>query len=390
MLSFIRAIKSYLLLLIREKIIQLGLIIIGFALLGSGIVFLVEAGQPHTFYKNFFDAFWWAIVTITGVGYGDLYPVTTLSRIFACFLMFGGITLTSLLSGTVASIIVERKLKEDKGLETINAKRHIIICGWNKQIDHLLAELSQLYGELNEGIVLVNEMSSEEISMLRARFPGLKLRYVRGDFVSELILKKASAVSARTAIIMADASKGSMLPNADEKTVLAALTLKSLNPNLIISAELIEAKNEQHLKRAGVDNIIVYGEYNSYLLAASTKAVGFTKAVRQLLSSLGGNKLDVVEIPNQFIGRTFAELATYFLSSDKGILIGLRSQEKKIELKDILADDSSAIDAFIKRKFAEAEIDLNQEQGEEIQIRLNPGKGYIIKESDSALVISQA
>ena len=101
----------------------------------------------------------------------------------------------------------------------------------------------------------------------------------------------------------------------------------------------------------------------------------------------GTHSLSRREVPSHFVGKTFKELSDYFLQANKGVLIGFLSQEKKMDLADMLADDSSAIDAFIKRKFQEAEIDLSEEQKEELQIKLNPGGEYVIKDTDVAFVV---
>jgi len=52
------------------------------------------------------DALWWSIVTITTVGYGDLYPVTTLARITGAFVMFAGVGIIGALASILASILV--------------------------------------------------------------------------------------------------------------------------------------------------------------------------------------------------------------------------------------------------------------------------------------------
>ena len=52
------------------------------------------------------DALWWGIVTITTVGYGDFYPVTTLGRITAVFVMFAGIGIIGALASILASVLV--------------------------------------------------------------------------------------------------------------------------------------------------------------------------------------------------------------------------------------------------------------------------------------------
>lgn len=57
---------------------------------------------------SFPDALWWAFVTVTTVGYGDLSPVSGVGRVLAVFLMLGGIALLGVVTGTVASWIVDR------------------------------------------------------------------------------------------------------------------------------------------------------------------------------------------------------------------------------------------------------------------------------------------
>jgi voltage-gated potassium channel len=58
--------------------------------------------------RNFGDALWWAIVTITTVGYGDHYPITLLGRAVAVGLMIGGITLLGVITAALASWLIEQ------------------------------------------------------------------------------------------------------------------------------------------------------------------------------------------------------------------------------------------------------------------------------------------
>ncbi|TQK18617.1 voltage-gated potassium channel [Microbacterium sp. SLBN-154] len=80
----------------------LTIIIAGLAVLDA------ERGQPGSNIETFGEALWWAIVTITTVGYGDFYPVTDLGRLIAFALMLGGIALIGVVTATLASWIVER------------------------------------------------------------------------------------------------------------------------------------------------------------------------------------------------------------------------------------------------------------------------------------------
>lgn len=63
--------------------------------------------------RNFGDAVWWAISTITTVGYGEFYPVTFAGRMIAVLLMVGGISLIGTITASVAAWIVDRVAQED-------------------------------------------------------------------------------------------------------------------------------------------------------------------------------------------------------------------------------------------------------------------------------------
>ena len=80
--------------------------------LGATGVFVFEAGQNPSV-DSFGDAIWWAIVTTTTVGYGDVSPVTTEGRIVAVLLMIVGIGFIGVFTATVASFFIEQGTQND-------------------------------------------------------------------------------------------------------------------------------------------------------------------------------------------------------------------------------------------------------------------------------------
>jgi voltage-gated potassium channel len=86
---------------LMERLGTAGLYAGGLLITCSLVVKWVE--PPSSGYATYGDAFWWGFVTITTVGYGDLTPVTTVGRIAAICLMFGGVALLGVLAGTLAS-----------------------------------------------------------------------------------------------------------------------------------------------------------------------------------------------------------------------------------------------------------------------------------------------
>ncbi len=77
------------------------------------------------------DSFWWALVTVTTIGYGDIIPHTVFGRLIALFLMFAGIGTLSFLTAAIASFLVRGDGWQQIRLRRF--KRHIIICGLDKR-----------------------------------------------------------------------------------------------------------------------------------------------------------------------------------------------------------------------------------------------------------------
>lgn len=77
----------------------------------------VNAGE----FKSFWDGIWWAVVTVTTVGYGDLYPTSVSGRIVGIVLMLAGIGFLAVLTATVASLFVKADRVDESGeiLETL-------------------------------------------------------------------------------------------------------------------------------------------------------------------------------------------------------------------------------------------------------------------------------
>jgi voltage-gated potassium channel len=87
----------------------------------SSIAILQVEDDPNSNIKNAEDALWWAYVTITTVGYGDKFPVTTEGRIIAAFLMTTGVGLFGTFTGFLASwFVAEKKIEDKKDDETVS------------------------------------------------------------------------------------------------------------------------------------------------------------------------------------------------------------------------------------------------------------------------------
>ena len=108
----------------RENFDRVLLVIIILLLFSSITYSVVEE-------RTLIDSFWWTIVTVTTVGYGDIAPTTVPGRLVALINMIVGVGVLAILSASLASILVSKKIKEDLGMSSYSLENHIILCEWN-------------------------------------------------------------------------------------------------------------------------------------------------------------------------------------------------------------------------------------------------------------------
>jgi len=377
----------------RENLHRQAIIYLLIVLIFGTLVYFFEKPSGESLYKNIWDGIWWGFVTISTTGYGDKFPVTILGRVTGIIIMLSGMVVTVIISGTIASILVDRKLKEGQGLQKLNLTGHIVLCGWNSNGDKILEGFQTLAARTKSKIpvVLVNELSIETLNDLQFSYTTkhLTIDIVRGKFTQEQVLDKANISKAQSVIILADHSADNTLANADERTILAVYTVANLNPSAHISVEILNKQNEQHLKNTSVENIIVTGDFNSFLLVHSAVNPGIPQAAKEIMNLSYGNMLSSETIPSEYIGKTFGDTFSFFKTKKNRMLVGIISSSKKLSIDDFLSEDPSSIDEFIKRKFAEAERDYFADTGGKTQTILNPDWNYVIGANDHALIIGE-
>jgi voltage-gated potassium channel len=378
------SITSFIQTLHRERIFLLLLAVALVIFLGALGFSLAEPSQA-TWYDRFGRGAWWAIVTLTTVGYGDVYPVTVVGRLVGVVIMLGGVVTVSLVTATVASVFIERKFRREKGLEATKATQHILILGWPEDgvalVDQLLKRLPAAIP-----VVLVNKLPPEQMDALRDKYPTQGLEYLWGDYSREEILLKANVRGAIKAIILADRQPEETAAQVDQRTLYTALTLKAIHPKIRILAELLRAENRAYLERAGADEILIRGQYDSSLMAGAVASPGLFRIFTMLLT--GDNQsLWAVEVPGRFHGRPLKELVKHLQDNHQAILIAVYSEGKNLSMEDLLSDEPSPIDDFIRRKFAETKM-THLLGRTKVEVQINPAGDQIIAANQYAVVIA--
>ncbi|WP_350005897.1 potassium channel family protein [Pseudarthrobacter sp. WHRI 8279] len=108
---------------------------------GALAVLDVEQSAPDAKIVTFGDALWWAMTTITTVGYGDMYPVTPIGRMVAAALMMSGIAVLGVVTASIASWLVQRV--EDTAEAVSEAEEPV-----RAEVADLAAEIASLRREI--------------------------------------------------------------------------------------------------------------------------------------------------------------------------------------------------------------------------------------------------
>jgi len=379
-LNFIETLKS----IFSRTIFRIFLSLALLTVLAATLVFHFEGVENPGEYTGLWDSVWWTLVTVFTVGYGDIRPITTGGRVIGILVMVSGVILVSLITATISSILVTKKIREEQGLESINFEDHIIICGWNNRAETIIETFFQLAKQKPPKIILVNELPEDEINSILDRFSKNKVKFIRGDYTRNAPLERAGIKDAKTIILLPNLFQYEAL-DADEKTLLATLNIKSTYPKKKVIAFIMNAENEIHVKRARADEVIVSDQFVDYFVAGNALEPGMSNIVPKLLSAKSDHRLSTVAIPSRFRGKTFAEVAQFFKNQHHMVALGILAEVESIGIGDFLSSDSSHLDAFIERKLKEAGKTLGEEN--KTIVNLNPEDGYIIRENEKAIVL---
>ncbi len=291
------------------------LVFIGMSLLllsAIGILFL----EPGDQFKTFSDALWWAVVTTTTVGYGDIYPKTLAGRGIAILLMTLGIGTMGGITAKLADVFIAVKRRKERGEVVAEYENHLVICGWNEKTKEIVNQI------LNENVKYKRMVLVADVD--RDPFPeDARIHFVSGKMENKEILEKAGIPTANAAIVLNKQGN-------DAETVLTILNIENLNPNIYTIAEITDRKHEVHLKNANIDEIIINNDINSQLLVRSALYGGTSKVVKDLLSNEQGNEIYMWEVDAEEAGKNFFELFLQYKQQQDIILIGIKRGQEVI------------------------------------------------------------
>lgn len=300
----------------------LGIVVV----LGGVSFFLVEVrSNPQV--NTVSDGIWWALVTVTTVGYGDITPATIpLGRIIAGVVMILGMFTLALFAGIVSSTLLRVliSLRGDQ-FRMSNYTNHIVVLGYDHGCQLLLgALLQETDSSENELVVFA---PGERPPELPAEFI-----WVNGNPSKESELDKIRLTHAKTAIVVA--SRQMEPSQTDATTIMNIFTLRSYMASratkgeqrkqpLYVVAEILDPENVAHATTAGANEVIETTRLGFSLMAHAALVPG-SGTIMAKVASAGAHSLYISENPacNEV---TFGQLTDHLHNTFDVILLGVRN-----------------------------------------------------------------
>ena len=221
----------------------------------SILIYVMEANNPDSPVKTMFEAFYWSIVTISTVGYGDVVPITYEGRVVALVVIFSGIAVLAFTTSLVVSAFTEKidEIKEIKTVEDITKlKNFYLICGYESLAQDVARKL-QKHGNS----IIILDTDAQRIST--AKKDGFTaLQYDPGEVQSYKKLHLNIEKQVKAVLCLRE---------DDVANVYTALTVRSLSKDIHILSLLMENSNRKKLEYVGINKLV----YPQELIGLITK-----------------------------------------------------------------------------------------------------------------------
>ncbi|XP_045926563.1 calcium-activated potassium channel subunit alpha-1a isoform X3 [Micropterus dolomieu] len=366
------------------KLVNLCSIFISTWLTAAGFIHLVEnSGDPWENFQNSQSLSYWEcvyllMVTMSTVGYGDVYAKTTLGRLFMVFFILGGLAMFARYVPEIAALILNRK-KYGGSYNSTRGRKHIVVCGHItlESVSNFLKDfLHKDRDDVNVEIVFLHNISPNlELEALFKRH-FTQVEFYQGSVLNPHDLARVKIESADACLILAN--KYCADPDAeDASNIMRVISIKNYHPKIRIITQMLQYHNKAHLLNIPSwnwkegDDAICLAELKAGFIAQSCLAQGLSTMLANLFSMRSFIEIEEDTWQKYYLEGVANEMYTEYLSS---AFVGL-SFPTICEL------------CYVKLKLLLIAIEYKSEQRES-SILINPGNHVKMQEGTLGFFIA--
>ncbi|XP_076141244.1 calcium-activated potassium channel subunit alpha-1a isoform X3 [Alosa pseudoharengus] len=310
------------------KLVNLCSIFISTWLTAAGFIHLVEnSGDPWENFQNSQSLSYWEcvyllMVTMSTVGYGDVYARTTLGRLFMVFFILGGLAMFASYVPEIIELIGNRK-KYGGSYSAVNGRKHIVVCGHItlESVSNFLKDfLHKDRDDVNVEIVFLHNISPNlELEALFKRH-FTQVEFYQGSVLNPHDLARVKIESADACLILAN--KYCPDPDAeDASNIMRVISIKNYHPKIRIITQMLQYHNKAHLLNIPSwnwkegDDAICLAELKAGFIAQSCLAQGLSTMLANLFSMRSFIKIEEDTWQKYYLEGVANEMYTEYLSS---------------------------------------------------------------------------
>ncbi|XP_059892722.1 calcium-activated potassium channel subunit alpha-1 isoform X4 [Gadus macrocephalus] len=310
------------------KLVNLCSIFISTWLTAAGFIHLVEnSGDPWEDFQNsqalsYWECVYLLMVTMSTVGYGDVYAKTTLGRLFMVFFILGGLAMFASYVPEIIELIGNRK-KYGGSYSAVNGRKHIVVCGHItlESVSNFLKDfLHKDRDDVNVEIVFLHNISPNlELEALFKRH-FTQVEFYQGSVLNPHDLARVKIESADACLILAN--KYCADPDAeDASNIMRVISIKNYHPKIRIITQMLQYHNKAHLLNIPSwnwkegDDAICLAELKLGFIAQSCLAQGLSTMLANLFSMRSFIKIEEDTWQKYYLEGVANEMYTEYLSS---------------------------------------------------------------------------
>jgi len=271
------------------------LAVLGIFLLGTGGYYVLGQGKV-----SLLDSIYMTSITLTTVGYGEVFPLGVTGRWFTTFLMWSGMVVMIYATAVVTSFFVEINLgqlvREQRMKEKIaHLQNHYIVCGANETALHIIRELYE-----TEQPFVVIELDPQQVGHLKEAFQDILI--LNGDATEESVLNEAGVERARGLF-------GAL--GSDSRNMLLTVVARYINPDIKLVIESRDNNLINKFYRAGANYVVNPAFIGGMRMASQMLRPQVVTFLDRMLRGEEAARVEeaVVEAGSPVAGKTLAEAA---------------------------------------------------------------------------------